>query len=104
MNFSAKPCYATSGIAHEVGSDLQTVLWEMINQRREAGAELDYLQIFELSSEYAVGDVFQKIVYSQEQPPFTQTLYYHNIHKPMNTKIWVIDDGTAVTMLFPEEY
>ena len=97
--------YVTCGIAERVGLDLQAVIWGLIDERQAKGASLDYLQTFELSMEFALGNIYQKVVHRQEVPAFSQTFYYPTIERPLRTKIWVIDDGSSyATMLFPEEY
>ncbi len=103
-NFPIAARNATCGIVDRVGLDLQTVLWSLIDERKASGASLNYLQIFELSMEFAFGNIYQKIIHFQEVPVFSQTFYYPNIQCPLDTKIWVIDKGSCATMLFPDEY
>jgi hypothetical protein len=96
--------YATCGIIDQVGSDLQTVLWNLIDERKADGALLDYRQIFELTMEFAFGNIYQKVVHLQKVPAFSQTFYYPNIERPLHIIIWVIDSNEYATMLLPEEY
>ncbi len=98
------PRYLTSGVATDLSSDLQMILWELLDVKRRQGVELDYLQVFELSIECALGEVFQKIVHSQEVPAFSEIQYHRSISKPINRKVWIIDSDEYVTMLFPTEY
>lgn len=98
------PRYITKSIQQEVGMDLQILLWSLIDTNKNREIPLDYLQIFELTVEYACGEVFQKIVHRQEQPCSEEITYYRNIEKPINTAIWVIDSGEYSTMLYPSEY
>ena len=98
------PRYITKSIQQEVGMDLQILLWSLIDEINNRDIPLDYLQIFELTVEYACGEVFQKIVHRQEQPCSKEIAYYRNIEKPINTTIWVIDSRDYSTMLYPSEY
>lgn len=95
--------FVTRGVANTVGLDVQLILWGLIVEKRQRGIELDYLQIFELSSATIDGISSQKIVHKQEQPPFTETSYYM-VEDIFVGKIWVIDSREYVTMLLPEEY
>lgn len=67
------PRYLTQGIADILPVDLQMTLWSLLDAKKCQGVKQDYLQVFELSTEYALGEVFQKIVHSQEVPPFSET-------------------------------
>ena len=95
--------YATRGIANEINIFLQIILWDLIEQKKQRHEPLDYLQIFELSTTAIRGYDRQKIIHRQEQPPFSRTHYY-DIPETYQGKIWVIDSGEYVTMLFPHEY
>lgn len=101
--FSKK--YSTRRIADDVDLDIQLVIWNMIEEWDKKGKKLDYLQIFDLYIETAMGMVFQKIVHRQEVPRLKEETYF-KCWRPLQLKtIWVIDngDGTAV-MMFPEDY
>mgnify|MGYP003594542828 CR=1 FL=1 len=95
--------YATRGVASEVAIDVQLVLWSLVENMRNTGAILDYLQIFELSMDNVHGKPTQKIIHRQEQPEFHDT-HYFNVSEIYRGKIWVIDSVEYVTMLFPKEY
>ena len=90
--------YLTCGIEAEISPITQLLLWELIDQRRLEGAELDYLQVFQLEPD----GQHQKIIHSQEEPPFEQESLFVG-PEPITAKIYVIDDGNHTTMLFPEE-
>lgn len=87
--------YITRGIDENVSCYLQNLMWHMIS----LVPEQDYLQVFELSEENGM----QKIVHSQEEPEF-EKLYYVKAEKPVNCKVFVIDDKTHSTMLMNYEY
>jgi hypothetical protein len=96
--------YITCGIEAAIPPILQLLLWHLIDQRRQSGVELDYLQVFTLegSTWPNIGRV-QKITHSQETPP-CQDVGLLAGTKPIAAKIFVIDDGDHSTMLLAEEY
>lgn len=96
--------FVTAGIADQIGLDIQYALWELIDEQNRKGHVLDYLQVIELSTEYACGEIFQKVIHRQEAPPAKEEWYYRTILSPVNTTIWIIDGGDHATMLFPHEY
>lgn len=97
--------YSTRGIADDVDLDIQLMIWSMIDEWKSKGKKLDYLQVFDLSMETAMGKVYQKIVHYQEFPKIEETAYFKCWRPIFFKTVWVIDngDGTAV-MLFPNEY
>lgn len=97
--------YSTRGIANNVDLDIQLMIWSMIDEWKSKGKKLDYLQVFDLSMETAMGKVYQKIVHYQEFPKIEEEVYFKCWRPIFFKTIWVIDngDGTAV-MLFPNEY
>ncbi len=101
--FTSQRC-ATSGIANEVGLDIQLTLWSMIGKRKETGIEVDYLQVFELSINSKDGISVQKVVHKQECPPASDTYFLPMIETPIKMTIWAIDSEEYCIMLLPEEY
>jgi hypothetical protein len=73
--FDGKPRYVTHGVAEAVGLELPAILMDLLRQEAKEKGGVDYLQQFELIDE-----------------------------KGTVTKIWIIDDGTVVTALLPDEY
>ena len=98
--------YSTNTVANEISLEIQIILWNLIDKGKREGRELDYIQVFELSTECAIGRAFQKIVHKQEVPPLIEETYYH-IYRPIHTTLWIVDnedkDGNAV-LLYPSEY
>ncbi|MBP3478792.1 MAG: DUF960 domain-containing protein [Oscillospiraceae bacterium] len=89
--------YITRGIQAELPSWLVNLLWFMRD-----GMEVekqDYLQIFRLSRT----DKGQRIEHEQEQPPYQKTLDVP-CEDAVGAKVYIIDDGTHVTMLLADEY
>ena len=48
--------YLTRGIANKIEPLIQLYLWELIDERKHKGKEVDYFQIFELSVESQDGN------------------------------------------------
>lgn len=95
--------YITKGINEQLPLELQIYLWNMIGELQDK-IELDYLQVFRLSTINKDGRILQQITHTQEVPPYKNTVIIR-ISKPIsNRKIFCIDDDTHSTMLFAEEY
>lgn len=90
------PRYSTSEIATDIPLDLQLLLWGLIDQLQ---TEKDYLQVFDLS----MTDQGQRIVHSQEQPPY-RAEYIINTLASRQGKVFVVDDQTHTTMLWSHQY
>ena len=88
--------YSTSEIAADLPLDLQILLWGLIDQLQE---EKDYLQIFDLT----LTDQGQRIVHSQEQPPYRAEYTIPTLASRQG-KVFVVDDGTHTTMLWSHQY
>ena len=95
--------YISSGIGNEISVELQTILWDMIDEERRQGEILDYLQIFKLRLIYENGVEIQEITHYQEQPRRKKKITIEAAN-PITAKIFVIDDVTHVTMLLNHEY
>ena len=95
--------YTTCGIQDEISAELQTIMWDMIDENRQQGKVLDYLQVFELKPKYTNGKGIQEIVHSQEQPRRKKKVTIKT-DDPIYAKIFVIDDGSYSTMLLNHEY
>ena len=102
-----EPRYVTSGINADLPITYQIILWNTIDNLRDAGQELDYLQVFELSTtEDASGNVIQEVRHFQEVPPYEKkySLPIKSKEEGIDDKVYVIDDGDHATMLFASEY
>lgn len=95
-----KDRYLTRGVDAEIPLALQIFMWNRIDELPEPR---DYLQVFDLS---ATESGMQKIVHRQEQPEYRleYVITEEITPKPVNAKIFVIDDGDHCTMLLAEEY
>ncbi len=98
-----QPKYTTSLVSSSVGIDIQIILWEMIAKWENEGIKVSDLQIYELSVEYAGGEVFQKIIHQQEVPKRVETFYYKTVRYPMDTIIWVVGSEEGGMMKFASE-
>jgi hypothetical protein len=96
--------YATSLVASSVGIDIQIILWELITKWRNEDVKLDHLQIYELSVEYAGGEVFQKVIHQQAEPSKTEIFYYKTVRHPIDATIWIVDSEEGAKMMFSSEY
>lgn len=89
--------FTTRGISEKVPLVLQVIMWNMIDTMDTVK---DYMQVFELSEENGK----QKIIHSQEQPPYKKEYLFNTGTPFLNAKIYVIDNETHSTMLFNYEY
>ncbi len=103
------PRYLSRDVAEYIPAEIHVFLERSIEKMRNR-VNLDYLQVFELSVEIINGVV--KLVHKQEEPECEQTTFwtisttegvFDNIEKWNGKKIYVIDDGIAITTLFPYE-
>ncbi|EPN3640007.1 DUF960 domain-containing protein [Enterococcus faecium] len=94
--------YVTKEVMDSLSVELQALCWNLIDQNVQKQLPLDYLQIFEFSTEKGN----QKLVHRQEEPEERKEyLISPKLRlKSVSQKIWVIDSGEYQTMLLPEEY
>jgi len=93
--------YITKGISATIPEFLQCTLRYTLETMTIE--EKDYLQVFELSEVIQDGRMKQKIIHFQEHPEFKEE-FIITTKKPMNEKIYIIDDGSYSTMLLASEY
>lgn len=91
--------YITKGVEEQVPLVLMMIMWGLID-RKNQHTELDYLQVFTLSSENGM----QSIIHEQEQPKPFKDNYTLEMLQTFSGKVFVIDDGDHETMLLAEEY
>lgn len=94
--------YITRGIHAQIPMFTTMVLWEMIETARRE-TPLDYLQVFQLYPAHEQGNSVQKVIHTQEQPPYRKILCFP-CENPVQAKIFCIDDETHSTMLLADEY
>lgn len=94
--FSGKR-FVTCGVSEKVPIELQLIMWNLIDT---LDIKKDYLQVFDLSEDNGT----QKIIHSQEDPPYKKEYSFKTNTPFLSGKIFVIDDETHSTMLFSYEY
>ena len=100
-----KEKYITSHANEILPLALQITIWQSIDLWRVTNTSLDYLQVFELSTETVGGKSIQVIIHLQEQPEKTETVRIEcEGFEPVNDKAFVIDDGEYATMLMASDY
>lgn len=94
--------YMTSNIAEELHPEIVLHLWKLIDNRREIGEELDYLQVFELT----VSNKKQVVIHRQEIPSYKKQWIITLKHaEPITRTIWCIDNGDETQiMMQPSDY
>jgi hypothetical protein len=91
----------TRGIADTIPSEVQMFLWSLLDELvAKMPEEVDYLQVFEFSSENGK----QTIIHRQENPPYQAVYQFDKVGNPLQHKIYVIDDVEDCTMLLSNEY
>ena len=86
-----------NNIMREIPFAWQLLLWYWVDK---LPIEQDYLQIFELSEVNGL----QKIVHTQEYPPYRKEYLFAPLFRTITAKIYIINDETHATMLFANEY
>lgn len=89
----------THAIAREVCTDLQNILWELVIERTKQAPDKQY-HLFQLSVEYAFGEMFQKIVHCQPPSEYNRIVYYRYVSKPITSTICVYGVNNTMVMCF----
>lgn len=92
--------YVTCGVNADIPSEVQAILWAMLEDLTHKGVKVDYLQVFRLSEQAGR----QKIVHTQEQPDYKDEILVPIYGHLVETKIFIVDDGDHSTMMLAEEY
>ncbi|MBK5241685.1 DUF960 family protein [Clostridium sp.] len=96
--------YITNGINEKVGESIQVALWNFIDLLKlKKDFTIDYLQVFELREIRNSKTFNQEIVHSQEEPLYKKH-YLISVDKPINTKVYVIDDSQQSVLMLADEY
>ena len=93
--------FVTKGVADNVPLEVQMFLWSLLdNLIAKRLVEVDYLQVFELSSKNGN----QKIIHRQEAPDYQAVYWFNTIASPLKNTLYIIDNSSYVTMLLCDEY
>lgn len=96
--------YMTKEIQLEIPLELQLFMWNCIDNLKEQGKDLDYLQVFELNEHRADNIFYQNIEHSEEVPKYNKT-YKILVKRTVYSKVFVIDSAEYYsTMLLAKEY
>lgn len=105
--FEGKDRYITKGIEQKLPLTLQLFLWKCIDDEIVRKEPLDYLQVFKLQKYYdpsISNSTSLRITQSQEIPERLSTYSLSNGSSSVEGTIFIIDDGSVVTMLWADEY
>lgn len=96
--------YVTSGVAENFHMELQVALFSAIEQMSEkVCGQLDYLQVFEIVTEFKWQKKFLHIYHMQECPE-AKLEYFIPTDVEVNGRAYMIDDVDHITLLLAEEY
>lgn len=97
--------YITVGVHHEIDTELQMILWALIDDLKALQVDqMDYLQVFDLEViKLENGKTIQRITHRQECPWYKK-VHHANVTKPINEKIYTIDSGQYSIMMLATEY
>lgn len=90
----------TCGVQAAIPRPARNLLWYLVDTMEVE--EKDSLQLFHLEAVSENGVERQKIVHTQENPPYEQVRIADL--NPVDAKVCVIDDGDHTTMLLAGEY
>ncbi|WP_105618636.1 DUF960 family protein [Vallitalea okinawensis] len=102
--------YITKGVQSRISLDLQLLMWQLIEELTHDESEIDYLQVFKLTTR-SINDsqlVLQQVKHTQEVPAY-ESIIIVKVDQPVNEKIFVItstdEDGSDYkTMMLAEEW
>ena len=96
--------YVTKGVAENFPIELQAALFSAIEQMREkVCGQLDYLQVFEIVTEFKGQKKFLHIYHMQECPE-AKLEYFIPTDDEVNGRAYMIDDVDHITLMLAEEY
>ena len=96
--------YVTSGVAENFPIELQAALFSAIERMSEkVCGQLDYLQVFEIVTEFKGQKKFLHIYHMQECPA-AKLKYFIPTDVEVNGRAYMINDVDHITLLLAEEY
>ncbi|MCT4509510.1 MAG: DUF960 domain-containing protein [Tepidibacter sp.] len=100
--------YITRGVQSKISLELQIIMFQMIEDLKREGIEIDYLQVFRLKKITKNKEVIQVIEHTQEVPEYNRKIEVR-IEKPVQEKVFVISSNSEnrkeySTMMIADEY
>lgn len=103
MKFNSES-FMTVGFQREIPDLIKLVLTKIIEDvASKDNEEIDYLQVFDLKTEYVGDQLYQRIEHTQEVPPFKQVFCFP-YKSAVEKKIFCIDSDDYHTYLLAQEY
>ena len=90
--------FMTIGVKENISLDIQLFMWNEIEERINAGNQVDYIQVFNISVIDEVRGIV-KIEHIQEVPEYKKTLIIKS-----NLKVFVTFESEYATMMLASEY
>ena len=101
--FNIENKFMTIGVKENISLDVQLFMWNEIEERINAGKQVDYLQVFNISVIDEVRGIV-KIEHTQEVPEYKKTLIIKSKGIKSNLKVFVIFESEYATMMLASEY
>ncbi len=95
--------FMTIGVKENISLDIQLFMWNEIEERINAGNQVDYIQVFNISVIDEVRGIV-KIEYTQEVPEYKKTLIIKSKCVKSNLKVFVTFESEYATMMLASEY
>jgi hypothetical protein len=94
-----KKIYMTRAVANELSQEHQFFILGYIHEHQEKMT--DFMQVFDFYVKYNQ----QWLIQRQERQERETTIFVQlNNSLPINRKVWVMDQGNHIMLLFPEDY
>lgn len=94
-----KQIFVTKAIEEQLSDEHQFFIYLYMQEHHERLT--DYLQIFE----FFIENNEQWVIQRQEEPNRETTIAIKlEVANPINRKVWVMDQGEHIIILFPEDY
>ena len=90
--------FMTIGVKENISLDIQLFMWNEIEERINAGNQVDYIQVFNIS---VIDEVREHI---QEVPEYKKTLIIKSKGVKSNLKVFVTFESEYATMMLASEY
>ena len=95
--------FMTIGVKENISLDIQLFMWNEIEERINAGNQVDYIQVFNISVIDEVRGIV-KIEHIQEVPEYKKTIIIKSKGVKSNLKVFVTFESEYATMMLASEY